>query len=100
MSHEPKSNITQEMAAAGAEVISAELGTVDMGPMFSASFFAIQVYEAMRAMAPTPKALSVMTLKLDTSDLERALNGFIAGIAEFKAAVENATTKDDEPHRG
>ncbi len=88
------------MAEAGAAVVWSELGTVNMGPRFSAADFAAQVYEAMRSLEPRTQAKSVLTLKLDTSDLERTLAKFQATVEEFKSAVEAATAEDDEISRG
>lgn len=90
--------VTIPMLDAGAEVIWAELGTVNMGAQFSATDFAARIYEAMQPLAPRPA--SEMKFKLDTSGMERCVAEFTATVAEFKAAVEAATAEDDGPHRG
>lgn len=92
---------TEEMLIAGSAVILAELGTVDMGPMFDVKAFAGAVYEAMRALEPNaPTAKAAISLKLDTSEFEATVAHFSAVVAEFKAIIESASAEDGEPSRG
>lgn len=86
------------MQGAGAHAILAEIGTWKMWPGFDPVELAVAVYEAMKPL--TPKPTSALTLKLDTSELEAKLTGFIASVSEFKEAVEAATAENHEINRG
>jgi hypothetical protein len=86
---------TPEMLAAGEAAVLDRLGTIrPIG--FSAMDLAVEVWEAMAAHAPRA-AGGTMRFKLDTTDLERCVAQFAETVAEFKAAVDNATAEDDGP---
>ena len=88
------SDPTQEMLDAGADALLDALGTCNPGPLFHPGVVVADIYAAMRALEPKGVAKSAIALKLDASDLERCLAEFAETVAEFKAAVEAATTEE------
>ncbi len=82
--------ITNEAVLAGVDALLRELGTCDPGPLFDHSHVILTIYEAMAPhLAPSDR--KPVTIRLDTSDLERQLAEFTRTVAEFKEAVEAAT---------
>lgn len=82
---------------AGATAAWAEIGTFKMWPGFDMAEFLERIYVAMQSVQPAPTvatAKRVLTLRLETGDLERELHAFTDAVAELKAFLEAA---EEEP---
>lgn len=92
---------TDDMLAAGADAINAQLG---MGPPikgFDAWKAAEACFIAMQKVAPKvlvaeQKKASSLTLKLDTADLERVVAEFHETVKSFIEAVALVAESEDE----
>lgn len=82
------------MLSAGAEELRRQMGTCDPGPLFDRAEAVAAIYEAMQEKAPKSASKSTVVLKLDTSEFEKVVANLAATVAEFKAAIEAATTEE------
>lgn len=84
--------------AAGVDVLMSELGTGagSLGGHFNPEEVVRKIVERVAEFSPPPVARQAnMTLKLDTSDLQRVVDEFGAIVADFRVAIEGLPTEDE-----